>query len=325
MLNELKDFQNLGTPNYFLELFSVLLKSNRLWTIDNINSHFYNRIVDKCSIFDGCLPLALAVGALTQNDGYVYLDPSLINSLINVKYLSSNLLKMILNTAKNDEIFFSIFCPENISYDVIYKLIQIDNSAFRFRFANFRRLLISFGLLYPHPDKNIKKLIVNSKYKKMFDTVVIPEVRKRQIGISQLNQLLSQQQIFGKEAEEFVLQFEKKRLESHPTVDSVQIISEYDVGAGYDLVSYDDVCSTEFNRFIEVKSYTGTPSFHWSRNEVDVARIKKSQYYLYLVNRDLVIEEGYKPIIIKNPHENVFENKSNWDVLIDGYFVVQRL
>ena len=326
MLKELNRYENLGTPKFFHELFQQLSFPNRRWTKDNVIQYFYNRIVDDRAIFDGCLPLAEAVGAIiVDQHGFVNLNPNLQTSLINERYLSNKLLEMILAAAKSDKIFYEIFCSENISYDIIYRLVQIENTAFNLRYSNFRQLLVNFNFLYPHPDGNIKKFIINSKHKKLFDREMMPEIKRRKVGIDELEKMLAQKQIYGNEAEVFVLQYEKTRMFNHPSVNSIEMISEYDVAAGYDIVSYQSVDSPEYDRFIEVKSYSRTPSFHWSRNEIDVSRIKKDQYFLYLIDRDKIANQDYEPLMIQNPHEKIIEQSSGWDKRVEGYFVTKSI
>jgi hypothetical protein len=324
MLNEFSRYENLGTPKFFYELFCKLASNEQSWTTLNIKEYFYNRIIEKVSIFDGCVPFAQAVGAIIINqDGIVTLNPSFVQTLVNEKYLSNKLLEMILMSLKGDNAFHEIFCSENISYDIIYKHIQIENTAFQLRHANFRNLLVSFTFLQQHPDSNIRKLIVNQKFKRLFDRDLIPEIKRRKIGIDQLEKLLAQKQIYGSEAEEFVLQFERRRLAFHKKLQNVEIISEYDVQAGFDIVSYENTDSHDIDRFIEVKSFSGVPNFHWSRNEINVSRIKKAQYFLYLVDRGQMNNKDYIPHIIQNPHEQVLERPAEWEKRVEEYFISQ--
>ena len=64
-----------------------------------------------------------------------------------------------------------------------------------------------------------------------------------------------------------------------------------------------------------------TPQFYWTRNEMDVARIKKGKYFLYLVDRNLTHEQDYSPIIIRNPYNNVLRNDIDWNKRVDKYFI----
>lgn len=326
MLEELSQYENLGTPKFFCELFTQLKNAQQPWKRDNVKSYFYNRIIDEQTVFDGCLSLAEAVGAVAvDTEGLITLNTTLEASLVSEKYLSGKLLEMILQSVSKDEVFHEIFCSESVSHDPVYRLIQIESSAFRFRYSCFRKLLIDFEFLYPHPDTNIRKLIVNSKFKKLFDSQVMPEIKRRKIGIGELEKSLEQKQIYGAEAEAHVLEFEQKRLASHFNFEQIEIISEYDVGAGYDIVSFNELGSVDLDRFIEVKSFSGTPSFHWSRNEIDVARFKRNQYFIYLVNRDKMNEDSYVPIIIQDPYESILADDNEWNKRVDSYFIVKNL
>ena len=224
---------------------------------------------------------------------------------------------------RDDEAFYQIFCSNNISYDIVYKRIQVENAAFRFRYANFRHLLVSFEFLQPHPDTGIRKLIINQKYRRFFDREIMPEIRKRKVGIEQLEQILAQQQLHGQEGEEFALTYEQKRLAAHKQNGAIERISKYDSAAGFDIVSFETVDSTTHDRFIEVKSFEGAPRFYWSRNEVDVARVKKRQYFLYLVDRTQMNKTDYSPLIIQNPYAEIFDNPSRWERIVDKYLITR--
>ena len=318
MLKELSHYENLGTPQYFWELFDVLEKSNQVWTRKEVQEYFFNRLIDGRNIFDGCLPFMELMGIIKINkDEEIVLDASLLEFLKSQQYLNGKLIEILFQEIKNDEIFYEIFCSQNISYDIIYHSIQISNSAFHFKYANFKQLLIDFDFLLLHPDKQINKLVINSKYKKVFDKTVLLEIRKRKIGIEELKKSLEQQQTYGEEAEKFVLHFENQRLKNQKNIDWV---AEYWANAGYDVASYNNIESKKQDRFIEVKSYSGQPNFFWSRNEIETARIRKDKYFLYLVNRDKMEFENYTPIIIQNPYQFVLKNDT-WNKRVEKYFV----
>ena len=318
MLKELSHYENLGTPQYFWELFDILEKSNQVWTRKEVQEYFFNRLIDGRNIFDGCLPFMELMGIIKINkDEEIVLDVSLLEFLKSQQYLSGKLIEMLFQELKNDEIFYEIFCSQNISYDIIYHSIQISNSAFHFKYANFKQFLIDFDFLLVHPDKQVNKLVINSRYKKVFDKTVLLEIRKRKIGIEELKKSLEQQQTYGEEAEKFVLHFENQRLKNQKNIDWV---AEYWANAGYDVASYNNIESKKQDRFIEVKSYSGQPNFFWSRNEIETARIRKDKYFLYLVNRDKMEFENYTPIIIQNPYQFVLKNDT-WNKRVEKYFV----
>ncbi len=322
MLEELKKYENLGTPNYFRELLTQVNESEELWTVDDTRRYFYNKIVDGLSIFDGCIHFAEKIRVISvDSKGYITLGADFTPFPRTENHLRNKIIEKIFMILKDDDVLQAIFSSENVSYDIIYRSIQIDNSAFDLRYSNFKDLLISFGFLTPHPDNNIPKYIVNGRYKRLFDQQLLPEIKRRKLGIDELRKSFEQKQIYGEEAEKFVLEYERNRLTGHPSPEKVEIISEYDVSAGYDLVSFCAINSVEIDRFVEVKSFAGAPYFYWSRNEMDTARIRRDNYYLYLVDREKINEEGYEPIIIQDPHENILNKPDDWNKRVENYFV----
>ena len=51
-------------------------------------------------------------------------------------------IEFLFQTLNQDDNFHSIFSSEHLSYDIIYHSTQINNSAFGFKFSNFKQLLI---------------------------------------------------------------------------------------------------------------------------------------------------------------------------------------
>ena len=324
MLEELSKYENLGSPQFFTELFTLLNGTETPWKDEHVRGYFYNKIVGNSSVFDGCLPLAKSIGAVTiDSDGHILLNPSLIPALVSENYLSKMLLGMLIISLKDDDVFHEIFCSKHMSFDIIYKSIQIDGAAFRFRYANFRHLLLDLNFLQPHPDAHIKKYIINGKYKKLFDQEVMPEIKRRKLGIDQLELLLEKNRIQGEEAEKFVLAYERRRLAAHHQVGNINIISSYDVMAGYDVASYESIVSSEIDRFIEVKSFTSFSSFHWSRNEIDVARLRRDKYFLYLVDRNMTKDLNYEPMMIRDPYVTIMKN-DEWLKVADSFSISKQ-
>jgi hypothetical protein len=323
MLEELRQYENLGTPKYFWEFLTQVNECGDSWTVDDTNSYFYNKIIDGLSIFDGCVHFAKSIGVIfVDPEGHITLDASFNPFPRSEHHLHNKLVEKLFMVLKDDDVLQAIFSSENVSYDIMYRSIQIDNSAFDLRYSNFKDLLISFGFLTPHPDSNISKYIVNGRYKRLFDQLLLPEIKRRKLGIDELRKSFEQKQIYGEEAEKFVLEYEKSRLAEHPNLEKVEIISEYDVSAGYDLVSFCEINSPEIDRFVEVKSFTGLPYFYWSRNEMDTARIRRESYYLYLVDREKINDNDYAPIIIQDPFVNVLDKPEKWNKRVEDYFIM---
>jgi hypothetical protein len=322
MLEELKNYENLGSPQYFWELFNILKKDD-IWTEKNISSYFLNKIINERSIFDGCLPLLKLskIIYLDKKTNEVKIDFRFKYILYTKERCKQKLLEGFLNAFYKDENFYKIFSSNNISYDVVYKAIQINYSAFGLKYSNIRKLLIDFNFLKAHPNFPQKKLIVNYKWKQFFDKNFIPKIGKKKIDIEELRKNLEQQQINGEEAEKFVLNFEKNRLKNKK---GIEWIAPYDASAGYDILSFKNINSKENNKFIEVKSYAGdSPYFYWSKNEISIARKKEKNYCLYLVNREDINSDSYKPLIVSDPIKNILSN-NNWKKEINTYYIINN-
>ena len=316
MLKDLRRFDNLGSPEYFYELFRNLNSSEVVWRKDDIDTYFRNRVIRGRSIFDGCILLAQTISIINiGDDGTIALNGIIEDFLFSEKQMCDKFVEALFLAIKDDSIFQDIFSSKNISYDIIYHSIQINNSAFGFKNASLKQLLIDFDVIRIHPTTEIKKFILNSRYKKLFDKTILPEIRKKKLGIDELKQLLEQQSIYGEEAERFVLNYEAIRLENKEGIDWV---AEYSVAEGYDIASFETKESASIDRFIEVKSYQGNPYFFWTRNEIDISRIKGKSYFLYLVDRLRLNSPDYVPLIIQDPFNNILSD-SNWDKQVEKY------
>jgi hypothetical protein len=317
MLKDLRRYSNLGTPNYFYFLFDALLKNKEAhWTKENAQHFFYNKIIDGNRIFDGCLELALLSNIIRLENGELFLNEEISQFANEKEALQEKIIEYVFLALCTDEDFLSIFNQENLSYDVIYKNFLISNSAFKFKFSNFKQFLLDFNVISVHPIPEIKKCVLNKQYKTFFDKSILPLMRKRRISVAELKKSQEKKEEYGIEAEKFVLDFEEKRLSRRSDINWV---AEYVVNEGYDIASFNDISDNNHNRFIEVKSYRGnSPYFYWSKNEYQTARLRKEHYWLYLVNRDKINDDGYVPLMKQNPYETILNNK-DWNVEIESY------
>ena len=320
MLEELRRYRNFGTPNYFFELLSTLKGNEEVtYTRTDIEKLFYNRVIDGRSIFDGCLELAIKTEILVFENDFLSLSNGVVDSLNSISQMRDKFVEYLFKALKDDDEFHKIFCSDYLSHDIIYKSLQINNQAFGLKYSNFKQLLIDFEAIKTHPTIELNSFIINNRYKKLFDKTVLPEIKQRKIGIEEFRKAMEQQQIYGEEAEKFVLNFEFVRLNEQKEIDWV---AEYIINEGYDIASYNHESDELPNRFIEVKSYDGeTPYFFWSRNEYSVAKRKKDDYWLYLVNRSEMNKTEYVPIMIQNPYEEILSNDEKWDKQIEKYKV----
>lgn len=257
-------------------------------------------------------------------------------SFIDIVNVSGNLLEI---TRKGKLLSFD--SPRDFSYSIgiiiIKKLIQdkiinVDDisivtnegkvnyiiKTFPLVAAVFRNLLYELGLLRIETGNYI--LIIPEQIESIF----LGSVKKQRklVSLDELKRKLELQSQQGQIAEKWVLYFERKRLNSDQISQKIRIISDIDVQAGYDIISFKSIDSLEYDRFIEVKSFVGSPHFFWSRNEVEIANLKGESYFLYLIDYVKMNLEGYQPIIIQNPKLYFFENP-DWIINTQSYHITK--
>ena len=203
--------------------------------------------------------------------------------------------------------------------------IYIYNNVIPLRYAAIRDILVSFGLLR-RDDISEYQYYISTEHLDWFKEHVTKFIENSQLGNNshkkfKMNQ--QRQEKFGREAEEFVLEYEKKIRSDHPTSERIRIISDLDVSAGYDIQSYMNNNSCLIDKFIEVKSFAGDPKFYWSAKEVKVAREKRDRYFLYLVDRNVMNVDDYHPDKIQNPASTLFKD-TKWECENDGYYFYRK-
>lgn len=164
---------------------------------------------------------------------------------------------------------------------------------------------------------------ISSDYHKYFLDALIsgnleiyhqPSLSKRSLELS-----LGRRDELGKEAEEWAVNWEQERLSAHPLLDLICRISDENVGAGYDIVSFEGVDSYQHDRFIEVKSYSDHPSFYWSRSEIGKAKELGNKYILFLIDRDQLENPDYSPTSIRGPYSYFFNpDRPDWDYSVES-------
>ena len=98
-------------------------------------------------------------------------------------------------------------------------------------------------------------------------------------------------------------------------------MSLVDVGAGYDILSYENDLSKTYDRFIEVKSFHGKEHFYWSINEKNTSELLGEKYFLYLVDLDEYKENpnNYTPYIIQNPYKLIYNGE--WVIEPTNFYI----
>lgn len=182
--------------------------------------------------------------------------------------------------------------------------IEFRNNVFPLQYSQIRNMLISQGFLQYSGNG---MLVVGHQFQKLVTSLCRETGRK--FTLQQLKKKLEEEAAVGARAEKFVLEYEKRRIDNSMLSDKVQIISELDAGAGYDIQSFENDAS-ETPRYIEVKAI-GQKGFYWSQNEYAKAKTLGNQYFLYLVEIAKINQTDYRPIIIRNPADTVM-NSDDW-------------
>ncbi len=150
------------------------------------------------------------------------------------------------------------------------------------------------------------------------------KISRKVLSPEELERIQSAQSKQGMKAEEYVLAFELKRLHGHPQVQLVRRVSEIDTGAGFDIESFEGLRSFFPDRFIEVKSYQGSPRFFWSQGEIAAATELGENYCLYLVDMEQLQSPDYSPVVIRNPVTELFSDNSNWTATPVSYEFITK-
>lgn len=306
MLTELKRCNSIGNVEGILFLVSIMAGKekigrdeirNRCALENNITVNCpgavaffeYLRLVDTTS--DTVMPLPELDSLAVKRSGEVI----------------GQLVAMSINRLVEE----GIFDKDATGFDAEKGHLTIKRSAFPLTHAAVRNFLTMAGALDKEENGEI---CVAGNYES--DWTEQLRNRRKKFTLEQLLKQQEDQSRRGLEAEEFVLGLEKKRLPG--LANKIKRISDFDVAAGYDIVSYENDETEHYDRFIEVKCYMGSPHFFWSENESDVAKIKADKYILCLVDYLRMGEPGYQPEFIRNPYEIIFDS-DEWLVNASSY------
>jgi hypothetical protein len=305
MLEELKRFNSYGRLNDFILILGELI-TDKPKKIGNITKYclgtqeYYNTPVTAIIWLLSDIKLI----AIEKDEVKITPEGIKIQKLFNVnKQLGYNSLTEILI----NNYFFKMIDPDAVKFDLHEEKYYISNNDIECKFSGIRNLFINFNLLkYRNGYIN---LFIDNQYQNLIESL-IKESRKL-LSYEEFLKIQKQKELAGIEAEEFVLKYERNRLKELKLkgFSKIKRISETDVNAGYDILSFENEKSRGYDRLIEVKSFSRGVNFYWSKNEIETAKQNKSNYYLYLIDRSKMEDGNYKPLIIKNPYDKVINNK----------------
>lgn len=311
MLEELKNHDYCGGKEGLLFFICDVIGKNRINRRDAevICSHAPGRL--HLSGAD-LICYSNAFGWVQIEDDVISLSSSLTaftddKAMMNEKLILSTVEQLFSGEILNASLF---------SYDVVQHCYSFKNELFPLPLSCIRNALISQGFLIPLRDPQGTRFYISPLYDALIGNHC--KAKRKQLSLETLKKQLEENEASGEKAELFVVEYEKKRI-GPPLCEKIKRISEIDVAAGYDIVSYNSDESQEPDRFIEVKAVSSS-GFFWSRNEYEIAKLKGDKYFFYLVELSKTNEPGYTPEIIQNPAVNVME-ADTWFVEAQSYHI----
>ena len=306
MLTELKRCNSIGNVDGILFLVSIMAGKERI-SRDEIRNRcaLENNITVNCP---GAVAFFEYLRLVDTTSDTVMPLPEL-NTL--AAKSNGEIIEQLAAMSINRLVEEGIFDKDATGFDAEKGHLTIKRSAFPLAYAAVRNFLTMAGALDKEENGEI---CVAGNYES--DWTEQLRNRRKKFTLEQLLEQQEEQSRRGLEAEEFVLGLEKKRLPD--LAQKIKRISDFDVAAGYDIVSYENNETEHYDRFIEVKCYMGSPHFFWSENESDVARIKADKYILCLVDYLRMGEPGYQPEFIRNPYETIFDS-DEWLINASSY------
>jgi len=311
MLDGLKNLKYRGGKDGLLFFLCDVIGCNEITVRDAeiLCSHAPgNRHLSVDNLIDYCL----ALGWIQKKDDIISLSPALTSLTDNKPALNNQLILATMETLFAGE----ILNPTMFSYDAVQSRFLFRNELLPLSLSGIRNVLISQGFLIAVRDNQSACFFIAPAYENLIAKYC--KNKRKQFSLAMLKKHLEDNDIAGEKAEQFVLSFEKQRI-GQPLCEKIKQISEIDVSAGYDIISFNSCQSQVLDRFVEVKAISSS-GFYWSKNEYDIAKLKGEQYFLYLVDLSRMNEPGYIPQIIQNPAYTVMKD-DEWFVEVQSYHI----
>lgn len=236
------------------------------------------------------------------------------NFLNDKERLNRYMVESSLSTLFSNKILFA----DMFVYDMEKCQVLFRNELLPLSYAHIRNVLVSQEFFVVEREECKTMFGVHPDFEKILAKFC--KKSSNALTLEQLKARLEANSISGAKAEAFVLEYEKRRIHNPLLQKQIKQVSELDVCAGYDIISYKSDASTSYDCFIEVKAISRTLDFYWSKNELEVAMLLGEQYYLYLVDLNKIHLENYSPIIIPNPAIAVMKAE-DWFVEPQSYHI----
>jgi hypothetical protein len=330
MLEEVLKHDKLGNKDELLLLLFEGINSSGNQQISDVKFYCSSKIFSISRSFNGIIKFLKYLSFINLSENIIGLNKGEFNPLLIPKHEYFELYyfyECLFNALISDNTIGSILNESNVKYNSTLRQYYIQENKYSYKYFPIRNLLLSTGFLQRDINEE-NYLLVNKGFTGDFKNQIVSRFLKkqdyrRQISLEQLKKKILGQELRGESAEQFVLEYERRRLSEHPQVYKVARISEEFVNAGYDIESFSDSDSIIIDRFIEVKSYNKEIGFYWSKNEVETARKLADKYFLYLVDINKITEISYEPKRFQDPYRRIFQSDlwkketENWKIIYD--------
>ena len=306
MQDVLKRSRIIGSKNGIIH-FIKLISSQKKIKKEDVISEFYVHHEFELNT-EVCIEFFIYMDILKNEKNVLYLcNPNETLDKLNLRMVNLICISKLLDD--------DIINIQNCHYDISNEKYFLDNFAFPLYAAVFKNFLINTDVLKFDKDN---KLFINNDYENIF--IITNKKNKKTKTIEELVKDIEQKQKQGDEGELFVIGYEQKRINDPKLSSIIKRISEIDVSAGYDIISFNNLDSQKYDRFIEVKTFKGEPHFYWSKNEIEKSDELLDKYYIYLVDYNMINKPNYAPIIINNPSKTI-KQSDNWLLIPENYLV----
>ncbi|HEY8784763.1 DUF3883 domain-containing protein [Flavobacterium sp. UBA6046] len=315
MFKELLNHNQIGTKIEIGYILFDVLRSDIFKGVDDIKIQCLHYSYSFGNCFNGTIFLLNTLNLIITENGSICRNPELDIYSQESFFETGFFFEKIIELLENNQQFANFFNSNTVKFSIEKASYYLRDSHLPIKHSTIKRILINTDLLVK--DSIVRTIFyVNEKYVDVFNRLVINKMqlsalswrKKRQLTLESLKKQQQQQEELGLQAELFVLCYEQSRLAKHPLILQINRISDEYSNAGYDIESFNDVDTILINRYIEVKSFSRSISFFWSINEIQIARDKQDEYFIYLVNRDEMELPGYCPLMISNPYKYIYEN-----------------
>jgi len=311
---------NFGSFNNITFVAKTIAESSKAVPVRDMRNYCIGKSVDLAYSLNGIIDLLTSIRWFNSKDNALSVGGRLPRDLLqeeDFSLLRNTLILDIFSLLKERDILQDFIDLNSFDFDIQTARITVFRNSIPLNTSGLKNLLISMDFFVIDPNQP-HIYYIDDNYQMFIETEIIEWLRECanftiEMGLTfeKFKEIQKAKEEAGLRAEEYVLSFEKKRLEGHSLVSRVKQISKIKVDAGYDIISFDSLISREPDRFIEVKSFSKTPEFYWSKNELAVSELRRKKYFLYLVDRSKMDNPNYQPIIIQDPFISVFQN-SDW-------------